>query len=460
MAPVWLRFVVKFCLFIGVLASGTVVDLALTPNGSSASMRATTTASGYPNVDSAALAGYGSLAFVSLGALYVLAAGHLHLVVGQGTSAGSPVYSPNGRFLAYDFGGDEVGVALANGTGAHTVGKNEGQDNGILPQWLPGGDLLVGAHRYEMTANGKPVRVADAPADLMAFSPSGDRYVFVEDVTKPAPENSPAGTSNWPGTERIEVSTSLFGPRTIWHSTPIRLDRYGVHGDFASAVIVLPDKAGILIWTDPDHEDDADGSQLYELRSAGGPFRPLAVTIGHSVTFGPKGTFAIAAGGNRYAWANKLVEVCTAATAYCTSVPAPVGKLTVSPAWSPNAQALAYVVADPELQGAIGQPQISQWYATHRLEMLAAGSSKPREIAATNGAIDPVWSANSQSLLFIKNDALFLLRSRTSTPQEIAGPLFTQFLWGTNDAAGYPYYGEIDWSSEFSWSESQQPVNE
>ena len=456
MSAVRLRFVVNFCLLIAVLVSGAAVALALTPSGSSASTRATTSASRGPSVNAAAMVGHGNLAFVSLGALYVLVAGHLHLVVDQGASASSPVYSPNGRFLAYDFSGDEVGVALANGTDSHEVGTNGAQNDGIPPQWLPSDDLLVGTHRYRITATGQPVRVSDAPTGLMAFSPSGDRYVFVEDVTKSVPGTSPAGTANWTGTERIEVSTSLFGPRTIWHSTPIRLDRSGVHGNFASAIIVLPDKAGILVWTDPDHEDDADGSQLYELRSLGGPLKPLAMTIGHSVTFGPNGTFAIASGDNRYAWANKHVEVCTAATAHCASVPAPAGRLTVSPAWSPNAKVLAYVVAEPELQGAIGQPQISQWYATHRLEMLAAGSSKPEEIAATNGAMDPVWSTNSESLLFVKNDTLFLLRTPISTPQKIAGPLFAQSLWGAN---GYPYYGEIDWSAEFSWS-AAQAVNE
>ena len=73
----------------------------------------------------------------------------------------------------------------------------------------------------------------------------------------------------------------------------------------------------------------------------------------------------------------------------------------------PNRRTLAFVEASAEQGGAIGQPQVLQWYATHHLYLLAAGSGRPVEVAHTQGAAAPLWSEDSQSLLFVDDDALY-----------------------------------------------------
>jgi hypothetical protein len=433
-----------------VVGGSTAVGVGLSSTGPALPYRVTTDATEGASVDAAAMAGHGDLAFVSLGALYVLADRHLRRVVDRDGQASSPAYSPNGRFLTYAFDGGRVGVALADGSDPHSVPgvrtiNGQGVPEGVQG-WLPGGDLLVGARRYRITSNGVPVRVSDAPANLVAFSPSGDRYVFDVTATKPAPGTSPSGSANWTGTERIEVSNSLFGPRTTWHSTPIRLGRNGVHGDFLSGIVVLPDKAGILFWTDPGDSDDADGSQLYELRTPGGPLTPIAITVGNSVTSGKDGMFSLSAGENRVAWMNKAVETCDATTARCAQVGTPKGMVTVAPAWSPNGSTLAYVEAASMPNWNFPQAVLDQWYSTHQL-LLKSGNDAPVAVQDSKGATDPVWSSNGKSLLFVDNDGLYLLPRIGATPEPIAKPMFPPNAWTS-------YYGEINWTGNFSWSQA------
>jgi hypothetical protein len=434
---------------LGIALGGAAIGY--TQSGSSspipASLTAATSAAAV-SVDAQAMDGHGDLAFVSLGALYVLADGHLRRVVGSEAAAGSPTYSPNGRFLSYRLGNGTVGEALADGSDPHTVPSistidAQGAPDG-LEGWLPGGDLLVGTRRYSITSTGLPERESDAPPDLVAFSSTSDRYVFLVTATRPAAGTSPGGSANWSGTERIEVSSSLFGPRTIWRSTPIRLDHNGVHGDFASGIVVLPDKAGILLWTDPDDSDNADGSELYELRRPGGSLTPLAITVGNSVTIGRDGKFSFSVGGPRVAWIGKSVETCDGFTARCAPVGTPQGTVTVTPAWSPDGSTLAYVEAASMPNWNFPQSVLNQWYSTHEL-LLKNGSNAPEVVKDSKGATTPVWSTDGKSLLFVANDALYLLPRIGSTPERVARPLLAPGAWGS-------YYGEINWAGNFSWS--------
>jgi hypothetical protein len=276
----------------------------------------------------------------------------------------------------------------------------------------------VGTDRFEISSTGSSVRVANVPTDLEAFSASGDRYVFVDSVDES--RNSAGNAKSLTGTQRIEVSSTLFGPRTIWHSTPIRIDNSGAHGDFASAVVVLPDKAGILIWTDPDQSDDADGDRLYELRSPHGTLTPLGVTVGHVVTLGRNGTFSFSAGGPRVAWIDKAVESCDGFTARCTPVGTPQRNVTVAPAWSPDGATLAYVEAASMSNWNFPQSVLTRWYATRKI-LLKTGSNVPVVVKGSNGATDPVWSLNGKSLLFVDNDGLTSCRGLEAFPNPSRG---------------------------------------
>jgi acetylornithine deacetylase len=61
------------------------------------------------------------------------------------------------------------------------------------------------------------------------------------------------------------------------------------------------------------------------------------------------------------------------------------------------------------------------------------------------GATAVNWSANHGSLLYVRDDALWLLPTLTSQPVRIATPLFPPNNWPQ-------YYAEIAWSAQFAWS--------
>jgi hypothetical protein len=302
---------------------------------------------------------------------------------------------------------------------------------------------------YLVEPNGVLQRTATTNDRVNVFISGGETtYVYSLDTLKVVQPNSSHGV------EEIETSQTPNGPRTLWYSAKVSFTHEGgLEGTFPNPVAMLPDGRGLLLTISNYCCDYADGQPLYELLTPGGRPHLLDTVVGEGPSYGPNGTFAIAGGGNRYAWLNKHVDLCNESTATCVQAPAPKDVLTVSPAWSPNSKTLAYVEAKTGIAGSIGQPQISQWYATHRLYLLSAGSKVPVEVPGTAGAMAPVWSSNSKSLMFVRNNDLFIVTSRGSKPVELAGPLFHPSGWWSNSAQ-IAYYGEINWNTQFAWSAS------
>jgi TolB protein len=381
-----------------------------------------------PAVDTGAFAGHGRVAFVSRGRLYVLAGSKLVRVTGTGASA--PAFSPDGRWLAYSLRG-RTGVARADGTDRRVL-------DGAGARWLPDGRLLVGRALYR-TENGAPVRAGTAPAGLVSWSADGGRFAFVE---KRIVSRNANGSVN--SLELVETAPSLTAKRTIWYSAPSWFEtRGGYRGNGIGGVAVLP-TGGILIWLDPMHSASiaADGMPVYELRSPRGKLVRLGETVGTPLS-AAGGKVALAAGGDRIAWTTKQALTCTSAR--CAPLRAPDGRMTVDPALSPDGRALAFVSA-ADLGTAIStvEPTQRRWYATRKLWLLPAGRKRPLAVPDSTGAADPVFSADGASLLFVKDDGLWLFPGPSGPPVRIATPLFSGAL--PND------YGQVDWNSRFAWS--------
>jgi TolB protein len=389
-----------------------------------------------PFVDVRAFNHDGELAFVSKGQLWVLNGDTNDLVhVSRGSQqAADPQFSPNGRWLSYLVDSSQLWLARSDGALPRYVASGGG-----VGGWLPNGRLVAGSGLWTISSAGIVTRVATVPRGLAAWSPDGGRYVFFSGSLG---STTKAST----GTQRLEVASSLNGKRTTWYTGKVSFTPSGAQGNFLLDAVVLPAREGILFQFDYGQSADlpADGLELYELRAPGARPKPIGVTVGLPIAIGANGTFALTNGGNRYAWLTKSVETCLAATARCTPVPTAHGELSFDPAWSPNGKQLAFVDAPTISATNFFQATVERWYATHSLWILQQAGTTPSEIQGSGGASAPTWSANGKSVMYVANDALWLLPTLSSKPVRIASPLFTPNDWQS-------FFGEISWSDQFAW---------
>jgi len=395
---------------------------------------------GMPSVDRAHFLHYGDLMFISEGALWDLdgASGKLTLLAPASKEPSHEQFSPNGRWLSYSLASGQVWLARSDGDDARLVAK------GGWDAWLPGGRLLAGNSLWEVSASGAPVRAGTVPSDLAGWSPDGKRYAFVDDslvisFSKPTT-----------GTDRLQLSSSLYGKRVTWYQSRVSFSAAGGSvGNFLDAVNLLPGVGAVLFTLDPFHSASlaADGLGLYEVRAPGAPPLKLGVTVGDTVAVGPPGRFAFTDGPDRYAWLTKSAVTCSAATGTCLAAPAPPGKLTMYPAWSEDSGVLVYVEAPSSSASDFWQPTVQRWYGAHTLWALPAGSRTAFEVKGAAGASAPVWSADGQSLMYVADDSLWLLPAISSRPLRLESPLFTPGAWPS-------YYGQVNWSGQFAWSEA------
>jgi hypothetical protein len=425
---------------IGTLVPAVVLAITALPAVASSKTepaRAKHLPDGLSVANTAAFADHGDLAFISRGQLLDLD-GATGKITDLGDAAGvgaPPAFSPDGRWLAYNLGQGSEWLSRADGNDAKQVALQG------TPQWLPN-DLLIAGNELRAVPSTGALRDEGTADGLAAWSSNGNEYVF---LTR-GPTVTTGGASRTPW--RLEVASSIDGPRTTWYRTTITVDTSGAHGNYITRVFVVPGLKGLLLEIDPDLSDDADGSPIYEVRSPGAPLVELGFMLapqaGGTVSFGANGTFALGAGPDRYAWMTKSVLVCHATDEHCAAMPASRGTLSLDPAWSPTGKTLAFVEAPSSNIGNFFPGTVTHWYASHHLYLLKNAGSVPLEVLGTEGASAPVWAHDGGSMLYVSGDGLWLLPGLNRTPVEIVAPLFEP-PWPT-------YYGQVDWSSQFAWS--------
>jgi hypothetical protein len=66
-------------------------------------------------------------------------------------------------------------------------------------------------------------------------------------------------------------------------------------------------------------------------------------------------------------------------------------------------------------------------------------------VPGANGATSLTWSDDGRSLLFVRDDALWLLPSLDGRAERIAGPLYPPKNWPQ-------YFAQVSWATQFSWA--------
>lgn len=429
---------------IGTGGSGTA-GIEVIPNG--------------PVVNVRAFAQQGSLAFISRGELWLLdgQGAVLRRLASHGGRFRpvAPSFSPDGKWLAYletPRSGNEsysrLWIARSDGSGAHVV---PGLQVASLYGWSPTQDLIAVAAGPERTKRPCPcyspttLRIASPQGSVRtlarsswingaAWSPNG-RRIAVSEISYPV--------------SKLVVYPAAGGPGTTWFTIGAHQRLNGMNG-------ILFQLAGwwrhlsIGLWVFGDGMiHNLDATPLDVVSSAGARPRLLGQTLsdGGTDAIAPNanGNLAIVIdhGGGRAAWQHKQVEVCGPNS--CQPLPHRLGTVTVDPAWSSNGKTLAYAQAPNVAVGPWSQQRIAAWFAAHRILLYNAANGHTRSVPEARGATAVNWSANDHSLLYVRNDALWLLPTLTSKPVRIATPLFPPDNWPQ-------YYAEIPWSAQFAWS--------
>jgi hypothetical protein len=418
-----------------------------------------------PVVNVGAFSGRGRLAFISGSTLWLLdgTTSKLHrLPTPGGFVPSQPVFSFDGRWLAYleqhrgPATGDDYArlwIAHADGSDAHVV---PGLTVYSLIGWSPNSDLVAVAAGPERTTQPCPcyspttLRIVSADRSYRtvartswlyggSWSPDGTKLVVADD-------RYPHAT--------IAVYSASAGRGTTWLRMKTHQRLNGMNGVLFDVAGWWP-HLGIGFWVFGDgmvHNND--NTPLDLIASPGASPRVLGQTLSDGTTdavaASSSGGVAIVTdhGGGRAAWQDKTVELCTSGAGGCRALPHASGEVTLDPAWAPDGKTLAYIEAPNVRTGPWSQQAIAGWFAAHRVLLYDTSTGHIRPLPAAHGATAITWSRNGRSLLYVRDDALWLLPTLHSRPVRIGSPLFVSHNWPQ-------YYAQIAWASQFAWASNR-----
>jgi WD40-like Beta Propeller Repeat len=414
-----------------------------------------------------AFGGHGRLAFVSAGRLYVLdgsAAGQSATLHGVATgetpttaTPGSPSWSPDGRWLAY-----LVGAPSADGTvtsGALWLAGPDGQSaHQVLPNvagfaWSPQTDELAatsaGAGKlYAVQPGRQTYPMLEVPGQFdgaPVWSPNG-REIAVASVTTATGRFASSVIDLFVPSEGLVIN-SLASSRTA----ALIVDGWWANGE------------GVLAWSDPGDAASTPADKLplvsYPLGNA--PTETLASTPAYPSFAVPDGAgVTLVTGEDRALWNAKTITYCNV-SGHCgptqAALPAPVNLDPASSQWQGEPDlAFAHCATGPTqttaTQAVAATPQaLSAWYRTCRLWYAAGSGGNALAVTrAGTGVAAPTWSGGDGDLLYVRDDALWLIPMRqpngaqsTAPARPVVGRLFAG-SWPNAD-------GYTGWQSQFAW---------
>jgi Tol biopolymer transport system component len=104
-----------------------------------------------------------------------------------------------------------------------------------------------------------------------------------------------------------------------------------------------------------------------------------------------------------------------------------------------------------ETTAGLSQQDLSAWYRTRKLWLWVGTGGNPQPFTrAGTGVAAPIWSANSQDILYVRNNALWLVPIFTASgdlPTAPALPVVSRLF-----AGNWPNLnGYTAWQSQFAW---------
>lgn len=410
------------------------------------------------------LGGHGELAFAAHGTLFLTGgpAGALHQVSLPGVPS-APAWSANHRWLAVRVtkvqgrenpylqpGPAALWVVDAAGTGTRKLTPPSWDVSSFA--WSPRSSRLAVAAGTPapqdtsgvvavVTTGGARKVLATGTVSGVAWSPSGTQIAAGVAVKRSRP--------GW--RSRLELLSPAGGPPTVVTSS---------NGNQLELAGWWPTGSGLLYWTDPQGSESiaADGLPLSSVSLPQRRSRRLVATmLVHSswLAFAPGGrTAAVVSAGYREIWlGDKLITLCHS-SAGCTPVVQAPGVVSLDPSWSPGGGRLVFARFSasgpfgPHGHADFSPYWIRRWQATSRLWVASADGSSAKPLAAAGpGALDPVWGSDG-SLLFVRDDSIWLLPPAAAGPVRVTGPLGAF----TGQAYYQTYYGYVPYPRRIAWT--------
>jgi hypothetical protein len=232
--------------------------------------------------------------------------------------------------------------------------------------------------------------------------------------------------------------------------------RYRVSGSGLVTSRWWPSGRGLLFWLDPMYSSSlaADGMDLMSLPLTQGRPHRLISTLGFrsqvSTAPGTETVTVISAGG-RAAWTRQHLTVCTLIDSRCR---ADTGNLSragndVDPYVLPGSmQVLLASGRDEGETFRLDPASYRAWYATRQLWVASLTSGNRHPVPrAGRGVAAPQASRDELSVLYVRDDALWLLRLEDPTAQPIK---VSQDLYA--GAVPPNYFGTTSWADTFAWT--------
>ena len=183
---------------------------------------------------------------------------------------------------------------------------------------------------------------------------------------------------------------------------------------------------GLFAWSDPRDSASlaADGLPLVSYPLDGKP-ATLATTLPYpSFAVPGLGGVTLVTGGDRYPWNAKTIAGC-AVSGQCgpamDATPAPVNLDPTATELTRGEPLLAFVHGAAETTAGLSQQELRAWYLTRKLWVWEGTGGNPQPITrAGAGVAAPTWSANYQDILYVRDNALWLVpchHDRTRAPR-------------------------------------------
>ncbi len=406
-----------------------------------------------PPVDVAAFRSRGKLAFVADDRLIILDGESVTLrtVTGSGQAL-YPTWSSDGQWLAYlraasaDARMTTLWLVRSDGSQAHAVSG--------LPAPVARG-YLTPSLAWSSTA--------ETLAVVLSGTPGADGLWLVHtdgSIQQAAAQGQSVGSFAWsPDGQALAYTATL-----PIQGHPDALFTVPAGGGAATQRLVAaagtgllvadwwPDGQGLVFWPDPDHSSSValDGLMLQSLALGSATPQDLIKTPLYPDwrSWSPAGDqlLVVEQRGWRPAWDRKALGTCDVRAGTCQSLPQPPDGVSFAPAWSPNGSRVALVRAkDAGASGGLGNVPAATWSSTRTLVVTDATGANARTLTAAGESIDrPQWSRDGTRLLYLRDNAVWLIGADGGAPQRIAGPL-------PNSPDGASTYGHVPWERSVAW---------